>query len=64
MKFPTLVLISALVGLASAAALPQAEGLAERACHPVFGSCNANADCCGSLTCLTHAAGSGTCANL
>ncbi|KAF7587636.1 hypothetical protein BBP40_006920 [Aspergillus hancockii] len=64
MKIPTIALISALVGLVSAAAIAQPEGLVERACHPIYGSCSKNSDCCGSLTCLTHAAGSGTCANL
>ncbi|KAB8238293.1 hypothetical protein ETB97_011451 [Aspergillus alliaceus] len=64
MQLPTLFLLSALLGLASAAAIAQPEELVERACHPLYGSCNKNSDCCGSLTCFTHAAGSGTCANL
>ncbi|KAE8154202.1 hypothetical protein BDV25DRAFT_136128 [Aspergillus avenaceus] len=61
MKF--LVLVSALVGMVSAAAIAQPE-LVERACNPIYGDCKVDGDCCGSLTCFTHAAGGGNCADL
>ncbi|KAE8357645.1 hypothetical protein BDV27DRAFT_164322 [Aspergillus caelatus] len=64
MKAPTLVLLTALAGLASAAAITQPAGLVERDCHQIFGVCKVTEDCCGDLICFTHTNGEGSCADI
>ncbi|KAB8276234.1 hypothetical protein BDV30DRAFT_236067 [Aspergillus minisclerotigenes] len=64
MKAPTLVLITALAGLASAAAITQPAGLVERDCQQQFGACKVADDCCGDLVCFTHTQGEGICADI